>query len=115
MKRFHRGQIWLVNFDPSIGHEYKKIRPAIIIQYDEYITSSGLLTVIPISSKIANPTSLDILIKKDSRNRLIKNSLIKIKQISSFDNKRFIKLIGNVTEVIIDNIDNNLKCFLFGK
>ena len=79
MKKFHRGQIWLVNFDPSIGHEYRKIRPAIIIQYDEFITSNSLLTVIPISSKITNPTSLDILIEKDSRNRLMKDSLIKIK------------------------------------
>ena len=27
MSNFQRGQIWLVNFDPSFGHEYKKIRP----------------------------------------------------------------------------------------
>ncbi len=26
-----RGEIWLVNFDPTVGFEIKKIRPAIII------------------------------------------------------------------------------------
>ncbi|MCP5106166.1 MAG: type II toxin-antitoxin system PemK/MazF family toxin, partial [bacterium] len=28
---FNQKQIWLVNFDPSFGHEYKKVRPALII------------------------------------------------------------------------------------
>jgi len=26
-----RGEIWLVNFDPTIGTEIKKIRPAIVV------------------------------------------------------------------------------------
>ncbi|OQX72636.1 MAG: MazF family transcriptional regulator [Bacteroidetes bacterium 4484_249] len=114
MKQFRRGQIWLVNFDPSIGHEYKKIRPAIIIQCEKYITTSSLLTVIPVSSKIANHTDLDIFVKKDSLNRLMKDSLIKTKQISSFDNRRFIKLIGLVSDKMMVNIDKNLHIFLFG-
>ncbi|MBN1999823.1 type II toxin-antitoxin system PemK/MazF family toxin [candidate division KSB1 bacterium] len=37
MKKCQRNQIWLVNFDPSFGHEYKKIRPALILQNNEYI------------------------------------------------------------------------------
>jgi mRNA interferase MazF len=71
MKNYQRGQIWLVNFDPSFGHEYKKVRPAIIIQQGKYIASSNLLTVIPISSQIAKPTELDILLEKDGQNRLM--------------------------------------------
>lgn len=27
----HRGEIWLVNFDPTVGAEIRKTRPAIII------------------------------------------------------------------------------------
>ena len=114
MKKFQRGQIWLVNFDPSFGHEYKKVRPALIIQQQKYITSSNLLTVIPISSKIANPTELDIILKKDTQNRLMKDSLIKTKQISSFDKRRFIKLIGTVNEQIMEKLDKNVHLFLFG-
>ena len=37
MKEFQRSQIWLVNFDPSFGHEYKKVRPALIIQHNKYL------------------------------------------------------------------------------
>ena len=29
-----RGEIWLVNFDPTVGSEIKKIRPAIVISSD---------------------------------------------------------------------------------
>ena len=115
MKQFQRGQIWLVNFEPSFGHEYKKVRPALIIQQDEYITFSSLLAVIPISSQIANPTKLDIVLAKDSKNRLAKDSLVKTKQISSFDKRRFIKLIGVVDENVMKNIDKNIHLFLFGK
>ena len=29
-----RGEVWLVNFDPTIGAEIKKTRPAIVISSD---------------------------------------------------------------------------------
>lgn len=113
MNNFKRGQIRLVNFDPSFRHEYKKVRPALIIQNDEYIASSDLLTVIPISSQITKQTELDILLRKDAKNRLMTDSLIKTKQISSFDKRRFIKLVGYVSEEIMEKIKKNIKTFLY--
>lgn len=115
MKTYQRGQIWLVNFDPSIGHEYKKVRPALIIQHERYISSDSLLTVIPISSQVTKRAKLDVILEKDSQNRLMKNSLLKTKQISSFDKKRFIKLIGKIDEQIMKTVDDNIHLFLFGK
>ncbi|MGR3310590.1 MAG: type II toxin-antitoxin system PemK/MazF family toxin [Candidatus Brocadiales bacterium] len=112
MSSFRHGQIWLVNFDPSFGREYKKVRPALIIQNDKYIASSNLLTVIPISSQITKQTELDILLRKDSQNRLITDSLLKTKQISSFDKRRFLKLVGTVNEETTERIKNNINIFL---
>lgn len=112
MKRFRRGQIWLVNFDPSFGHEYRKVRPALIIEKDEYIPSGKLLTVVPISSKTTKQTPLDFLLEKDSKNRLMNDSLVKIKQVSSFDKRRFIKYIGIVNPETMKQIDRNLRLFL---
>ena len=111
---FKRGQIWLVNFDPSFGHEYQKVRPALILQQDNYINASDLLTVIPISAQTGKLTELDLLLKKDSQNRLMKDSLLKIKQISSFDKRRFVKLIGIASSPIMANVDENIRLFLFG-
>ncbi len=129
MRQFQHGHIWLVNFDPSFGHEYQKVRPALIIQNESYIALSNLLTIIPISSQIEKFTELDILVNKDSQNRLFKNSLLKIKllrqmfllhknfclKISSFDKRRFIHFVGIVNEQIMAEVHQNLKLFLFGR
>lgn len=112
MSKFQRGQIWLVNFDPSFGHEYKKVRPALLVQNNRYTESSNLLTVIPISSQMTKQTELDILLKKDSRDRLMSDSLLKTKQISSFDKRRFIKLIGDVDEETMKKLGENIHIFL---
>ncbi len=112
MTDFKRGQIWLVNFDPSYGHEYKKVRPALIIQKDKYIASSSLLAVVPISSQTDKQAELDILIKSNFQNRLMKDSLLKMKQISSFDKGRFIKLIGTVDDAAMKRVKKNVKLYL---
>ena len=47
----NQGEIYLVNFDPSFGHEYKKVRPALIVENSKFISLGNLVTLIPISSK----------------------------------------------------------------
>jgi len=115
MKAFQRGQLWLVNFEPSFGHEYKKIRPALIVQDNRYIPTTTLLTVIPHSSQLTQRMVLDVLIPKDAQNRLMKDSLLKTRQISSFDKRRFIKYVGELNDVATQQIDTQIQLFFFGK
>jgi mRNA interferase MazF len=35
-----RGDVWLVSFDPSVGGEVQKTRPAVVLSHD---TANGLL------------------------------------------------------------------------
>lgn len=112
MKPFRYGQIWLVNFDPSFGHEYQKVRPAIIVQGNNFIEQNNLLTVIPISSQLSKLTILDVLIEKDDFNRLAKDSLAKTKQISSFDKRRFFKYIGELQKHSLEKIAKNVCTYL---
>ncbi|KPA16280.1 MazF family transcriptional regulator [Candidatus Magnetomorum sp. HK-1] len=114
MKSFQRGQIWLVNFEPSIGHEYRKVRPALIVQQDDYIKLDSLLTVIPLSTQVKKRQELDAYIVKDNVNRLFKDSLIKTMQISSFDRQRFFKYIGKLNNDIMSHIDSKIHLFFFG-
>jgi len=113
VSEFRCGQIWLVNFDPSFGHEYKKVRPAVIVQSDAYIESGNLLTVVPLSSRVDKTAALDISVAKDAANRLAADSLLKVKQISSFDKRRFIKLIGVLGEEILKRAEEVSRRFLF--
>ena len=47
-----RGEVYLVNFDPTIGSEIKKTRPALIIQNDIANEHSPITIVAAITSKI---------------------------------------------------------------
>ena len=47
-----RGEIWWVNFDPSIGQEIKKKRPAVIISNDISNRFLRRYQVVPLSSRI---------------------------------------------------------------
>ncbi|HXG38552.1 MAG TPA: type II toxin-antitoxin system PemK/MazF family toxin [Bacteroidota bacterium] len=96
------GHIYLVNFDPSVGSEYQKVRPALVIQSDEITVHSPLVTIIPISSRVEKKETDDILIPKDDKNRLLHTSVLKVHQISSFDRRRFIHRIGEVNRDIMN-------------
>ena len=48
-----RGEIWLVEFDPSRGHEIKKTRPAVIIQNDIGNRYSPVTIVAAVTSKLS--------------------------------------------------------------
>lgn len=107
--QFSQRHIWLINFDPSFGHEYKKVRPGLIIQDSKYADIVNLITVIPISSRVEKQFELDVYLPKDEENRLMKDSLIKTCQVSSFDKRRFIKYIGDCNIEIFDKVKSNLK------
>ena len=45
-----RGEVWWVDFDPAIGGEIRKTRPAVIISNDVANAALNRLQVIPLSS-----------------------------------------------------------------
>ena len=55
------------------------------------------------------------VIKKDAQNRLMKDSLLKTYQISSFDKSRFIKYIGILNTTSMKQVETHIHRFLFEK
>lgn len=55
------GDLVWAEFDPSIGHEYKNRRPAVVIQSDQQLRKSNLATIIPLTSNLNNNKGDDIL------------------------------------------------------
>lgn len=48
-----RGEVWLVSFDPSVGSEIQKTRPAVVLSNDTANTLLNRVQVVPISSQVA--------------------------------------------------------------
>jgi mRNA interferase MazF len=47
-----RGEVWWVNFDPSVGGEIRKQRPAVIVGNDTANKYLNRVQVVPLTSKI---------------------------------------------------------------
>ena len=104
-----QGEIWLVCFDPSVGHEFRKTRPALIISSDILLHYSNLTTVMAITRNSSHCLKDDIIIIKDNSNCLFSDSIIKSTHIYSFDKERFVKKIGIADHAVLSKIKNYLK------
>ncbi|MCU0287396.1 MAG: type II toxin-antitoxin system PemK/MazF family toxin [Acidobacteria bacterium] len=102
-----RGDIYLVNFDPTIGHEIKKSRPALIITNNINNEYSPVVTVIPLSSNVSKIYPFDV--RLSSGKGLEKESKIMINQIRSVDKKRLIKKLSSVSHESIKLVETAIK------
>lgn len=103
-----RGEIWLVNLDPTVGHEIKKSRPAVIIQNDIGNKYSPITIIAPITSQnIDHIYPIEVFIAKTTG--VEKDSKVLLNQIRAVDKRRLIHKLGTVDEETIRKIDDALK------
>jgi mRNA interferase MazF len=107
-KAFHprRGEIYLVALDPTVGHEIKKTRPALVIQNDVTNEYSATTIVLPITSTVRPPLSpTHILILKGAPSGLAVTSVALCEQIRVVDRARLLKQIGYLDPKLIPQLD----------
>lgn len=99
------GHIYLVEFNPSSGHEFQKMRPAVILSSDELIKRSNLISCVPFTGNTGNLVEGDdILVKKSKQNNLFSDSVLKTQHISTFDKRRVKKYIGELNETSFNSL-----------
>jgi len=103
------GEIYLIQFDPSVGSEIQKKRPALVIQKPPH---RDTVIVLPISSKKLTHPIYEVELRKDAQNQLYADSVVILDQVKSFDQRRFVGKIGAIHSVQLAEIISKFKSIL---
>lgn len=106
-----RGDIYLVDFEPAVGSEIKKKRPALIISCNEANKHLRTVMVIPFSSKIGKVYPFEIFVKKEDSGLEV-DSKLRITQMKAVDKSRLRKYIGTLGDKIIGETEKAIKLHL---
>ena len=85
-----RGDIWLVNLDPTIGSEIQKTRPCVIISPPEMNDHLKTVIIAPMTTG-SRPAPFRIAVRHASR-----EGLILLDQIRTIDKTRLATKLGKV-------------------
>ncbi len=108
-----RGEIWLVNLDPTIGSEIRKQRPAVIVNRN----SVGILPlkiVVPITGwndKFVEAPWL-VPLERNPNIGLVKKSAADTFQVRSVSDQRLVRRLGALDAASMQRIDAALNLAL---
>ena len=84
--------VFLINLDPTIGHEIKKTRPCLVISPNEMNHTIRTVIIAPMTTKSrAYPTRIPVQFEG-------KTGWIVLDQIRTVDSLRLIKKLGSITK-----------------
>jgi mRNA interferase MazF len=101
----NRGEIYLVSFDPTIGAEIQKTRPALIIQNDVSNQYSPITIVAAITSQIDEKLYPTEVLLQTNEGGLKVPSVVLLNQVRSIDRQRLIKRLGKLTPSKMEQVD----------
>ena len=99
-----RGEVWWVNFIPSVGGEIRKVRPAVIVSNDTANKFLNRVQVVPITSKVEKVFPSEALIT-------VEGNIVKAvaDQISTASKFRFTKIMGELSKEDLRKVENAIK------
>ena len=109
-KTYHRGEVWLIDFNPGRGSEQTGIRPALIIQNDignRYAATTIVAVITTTLKKYPVTVRLD-----RGEGGVDKPSMVNLAQVLTIDKGRLKKKLGKLNEKKIYHIEGALKISL---
>ena len=108
-----RGEIYLASFDPTVGREINKTRPALVIQ-NNFGNRYGDLTIIAaITSKISPvPYPVEVIVRPSRTNGLHLLSAILLDQVRTVDKQRLTKRLGVLDAATMQRVDDAIQISL---
>jgi mRNA interferase MazF len=103
-----RGEIYVVNLEPTIGAEIKKTRPGLVIQNDIGNRSSPLTIIAAITSRFAHPPYPTEVLIEAPEGGLKHDSVVLTNQIRTVDKQRLTRRVGRVKPETLHEVDQAL-------
>ncbi len=107
-----RGEVWLADLDPTVGHEQGGRRPVLVVSVDPFNAGlSGLVVALPITSRLRNiPLHVEV---RPPEGGLRAPSAVLCDAVRSIDRRRLIARWGAVAPATMAVIEDRLRT-LFG-
>ncbi len=108
MVSIKRGDVFLVNFDPTVGSEVKKRRPAVVVSNDINNANSPIISISPVTSNVSKVYSFEVKVPQNAGG-LNKPSKIMVNQTRAIDKARLMKKLGHLEAGIMLQVDAALR------
>jgi mRNA interferase MazF len=111
-----RGDIYLTEFDPAVGSEQSKTRPAVIVSSNAANDSAerrgaGVVTVVPLTSNVRSVYPFQALLPAEGTGLRI-DSKAQAEQVRSISTRRLVRRVGHVESALMASIDDALRLHL---
>src|SRR2546427_7192216 len=103
-----RGEVYLVAFDPTVGAEIRKTRPAVIIQNDIGNRASSTTIVAAVTSQVKEPLYPFEVRVGAGEGGLEKPSVVLLDQIRTVDRARLLRRLGTLRRDTMVRVDGAL-------
>lgn len=99
-----RGEIWWISFDPSVGGEIQKTRPAVIVSNDVANKYLNRVQVVPLTSKTDRvfPGEAYVTVKKT-------RSKAKADQLTTVTKERLYKKLGYLKPLDMQAVEKAIR------
>lgn len=94
-----RGAVWLVSFDPSVGGEVQKTRPAVILSNDTANALLNRLQVVPVSSQVTRLYPAEAYVQLNGERRKAMAD-----QITTVAKQRLLRQLGTLSKDDLDGV-----------
>jgi mRNA interferase MazF len=103
MESIKQGDVFWVNFDPSVGAEVKKVRPSVVVSNDINNEHFPIISIAPITSNVTRVYSFEVELPAGTLN-LTSRSKIMVNQTRAVDKVRLVQFIDSLPAALMEKV-----------